>query len=248
MSSWKTGTAALTFGLALSAGADALEANDRRINTATGTPETTLAEETPGSRKKAQATVSGPQVGQFAQAFSFAPQSAQWRLQHQEASVGSYYKVPREALLYKITMKESAKPSGNNIQFVLPMKTLQHDLPLRILVTYDYDGSGHIDRSELYHVTWLHANPHWQPITHTMGIEHNRSYGQMKSIKHDGIVTLALWVPEGLGHAELHESEAFVQLPFDGVPLTALANCERYGDSLKLAPPQTGMAPLVLTL
>jgi len=191
---------------------------------------------------------SARQLGHFSAPMADHYQHSQWQLDPQAASISHYFIAPREALVYRIDLQEPAKPGSQNTQFVLPMQAHGERLPVRVMITYDFDNSGHVDRSELYQLAYIDGNQQLQMITHATGMELNRSYGALKTAKRGTVVTLSIWVPEGLSHASLNEDEAFIQLPFDDTPVIALSSCPRSMQTTVIAPPQHGLPPLALRM
>jgi len=132
-----------------------------------------------------------------------------WQLIKTPLSVRTDY-VPTQALAITVTLKEGTY-DGHGLQFAIPIATNQ--AMIRVMVRYDFDGSGKTDRVEMYYPTMVNGSA---VLTHAAGIEDNRSYGRFPMyVSANASVTLLVWIPEGMTLAKAVIGQSFVKVPFN---------------------------------
>ena len=163
-----------------------------------------------------------------------------WERVNTVPSVRTYY-IPTQALAINVPLKPGAH-NGHGLQFAIPVATTSPTL-LRVMARFDFDGNGRTDRMETYYATVADGVV---VLTHTAGVEDNRSYGQFPNLIAPGAsVTLLLWIPEGMEPVTIMTGQAFVKAPFGDNAEVCLSQADST-DTATVVPASTGLASLAI--
>lgn len=179
-------------------------------------------------------------AGHFATMPSLTYPTVTWERVEQQTSLRTFY-VPTQALTIKIPL-QPGEYNGHGMQFTIPVAT-DHAM-IRVMARYDFEGNGKTDRMEMYYPSVVDK---LSVLTHTAGMEDNRSYGHFPThVNHNASVTLLVWIPEGIDLATLMTGQAFVKAPFTG---NAEVRLSQVGDDdiATVVPASSGLATLALT-
>ncbi len=185
-----------------------------------------------------EGTVRGRYRGYFASMPAGTYPKVNWELVKTKPSARTYY-VPTQALAITVPLKAGTY-NGHGLQFAIPIAA--NNAMVRVMARFDFDGSGTTDRMEMYYPTVVDG---LAILTHATGIEGNRSYGHYPTQVSDGVVTLFVWVPEGVESATVMTGQAFVKAPFDGNGEVRLSKIND-DDVATITPASSGLMRLAL--